>query len=177
MEDRIMLRNLLRYGSPVLGLAFVFACAPADDADDMEPDEAQEIAPAPEPAEEAPWTTDFQAGPAGTNVTGSLTAEPMGNDTQIRVTLNGLTPGDHAWHIHNAPCGQDGPVVYPFTATADMEGHDDPITAGADGTATATATVPGDRLMRSDLRNGQYSLHVHENDGTDHGPTVACAAF
>lgn len=174
-----MMRNLLRYGSPILGLAVVFACAPADEAD-LEPEETQEVAPPPpatEPAEEAPWTTDFQAGPAGTNITGSLTAEPMGDDTQVRLTLNGLPAGEHAWHIHNAPCGQEGPVVYAFTSTADMEGTDDPITAGEDGTATATATVPGDRLMRSDLRSGQYSLHVHQNAGTDHGPTIACAPF
>jgi hypothetical protein len=178
MEDRIMMRNLLRYASPVLGLAVVFACAPADDAE-LEPEETQEVAPppAPEPAEEAPWTTDFQAAPDVPNITGSLTAEPMGDDTQVRITLNGLPPGEHAWHIHNAPCGQDGPVVYAFTSTAELEGTDAPITAAEDGSATATATVPGDRLMRADLRNGQYSLHVHANSGTDHGPSIACAAF
>jgi Cu/Zn superoxide dismutase len=172
-----MIRTLLRLGSPVLGLAIVFACAPADDAE-LTPDETQEMAqPAPQPVEDAPWTVDIEPGPAGANVVGSMQVEPVGNDTQVRLTLAGLAPGEHAWHIHNAPCGEQGPVVFPFTATADMDGTTDPVTAAEDGTATATATVPGDRLMRSELRNGRYSIHVHERGGLDHGDTVACANF
>ncbi len=173
-----MIRTLLRFGAPVLSLAMVVACAPADDAETT-PDEAQEMAPPPavEPAEEAPWTVDFTPGPAGTNVAGSIQVQPNGEDTDVTLNLTGLAPGEHAWHIHNAPCGQDGPIIFAFTATADMEGTADPVTAADDGSATATGTIPGVRLARDELRSGMYSLHVHESGGTDHGPSVACATF
>ena len=178
-----MPRNLFRFTPAILGLALFDACAPEDEPDDLT-DDTQEMAPpatepAPmtPPAEDAARTVDFQPGPAGAGVTGVLQIEPSGEDTQVRVNLTGLSQGEHAWHIHNAPCGADGPVVYAFTATADMEGTADPITVGEDGSAAATATVPGAILSRDLLSSGEYSIHVHERGGTDHGGTVACADF
>lgn len=98
-----------------------------------------------------------------------------GQGFRVEVTLNGLSQGEHAWHIHSAPCGQQAPVVVAFTPTADQQGLAQPLTADQTGATQGQATVPADQLTLDQLQSGQYSLHVHTQGGVDHGPTVACA--
>ena len=102
-------------------------------------------------------------------------AAGSGGGFRLAVVLDGLSPGGHAWHIHAGPCGQQAPVVVPFTPTPDHKGIAHTLNADAAGTARALVTVPPDQLTLEQVRQGEYSVHVHLNPGTDHGPTVACA--
>lgn len=130
-------------------------------------------------------TAGFQAMEADTadEVTGTLRIFP---DTaaavdapspgfRLEVVLDGLTPGGHAWHIHSGACGEDAPVVVPFTRTAERQGIAHPLDADHGETARALVTVPRSQLSLDQLRHGRYSVHVHQRPGIDHGPTVACA--
>jgi Cu/Zn superoxide dismutase len=174
-----------------LGVGLFGACADQPRADDEMADDDSMDAPgtvATEPAE-APgsaegsvaMTASFEPGEGaldGQRVDGTLTVfEPaQGNgDFRLRVHVQGIGEGEHAWHIHAAPCGQEGPVVVPFTETEDGPGLAQPLRPGEDGVAEATVTVPADKLQLDQFRNGDYSLHVHQKGGVDHGPTVACA--
>lgn len=94
----------------------------------------------------------------------------------VVVRLRGLSQGEHAWHIHSGACSDaKAPIAVAMTDTPDKPGIDQPIRAQAGAMATDTAFVPGDQLTLSALRGGSYSLHVHQNGGKDHGPTVGCA--
>jgi hypothetical protein len=65
--------------------------------------------------------------------------------------------------------------VVPFTDTNDAPGLAEPLTPGESRVAEATVTVPNAKLSLDKLRSGEYSLHVHERGGLDHGRTMACA--
>lgn len=93
----------------------------------------------------------------------------------VTVRLNGLSEGEHAWHIHAAPCGTEGDVVAPLTETAEEPGLDEPLTARAGGETVDTAFVPASVLALDSIQSTPHSLHVHAEGGVDHGPTVACA--
>lgn len=99
--------------------------------------------------------------------------EPQG--FRVEATLDGLPQGEHAWHIHSGPCGAQAPVIVAFSRTAEMDGLTRPLNVDQQGHAEGAATVPSDQLSLDELRGGGYSLHVHAQGGTDHGPTVACA--
>ena len=116
--------------------------------------------------------------PEGQPVQGSVRVlegtEPDG-DYRLAVQIEGLSPGQHAWHIHSGQCGEKAPVVVPLTATAEDPGLAKPLTPGEGGVAEGNVTVPHGKLSLDQLQSGEYSLHVHERGGVDHGPTVACA--
>jgi Cu/Zn superoxide dismutase len=171
------------------GVALLAACAEQPDTDDeLEMPEAVEqpmsadsdMDPLAEAEGSVVMTASFEPGegaPEG-EVNGTVTvlegAEP-GGDYQLAVRVDGLSPGEHAWHIHSAPCGQEGPVVVPFTPTEEDRGLAQPLTPGAGGTVDVNVTVPRDRLTLAQLGSGAYSLHVHQKGGVEHGPTLACA--
>jgi Cu/Zn superoxide dismutase len=114
----------------------------------------------------------------GQRIDGTVTVfEPTepNADYRLSVRIAGIGEGEHAWHIHAAPCGKEGPVVVPFTQTEDGPGLAQPLRSDAAGTAEATVTVPAERLTLEKMKSGEYSVHVHEKGGIDHGPTVACA--
>jgi Cu/Zn superoxide dismutase len=101
-------------------------------------------------------------------------ADMQGTATpRLRVELRGLTPGEHAWHVHSGPCGTPAPIEIALTATADTDGLVSPLVADAAGEAEAEVPVPA--LADLMLGEGHYSLHVHEFGGIDHGAAVACA--
>ncbi len=106
---------------------------------------------------------------------GAGTAPSAGNGFRLVVSVNGLSQGEHAWHIHSGPCGQPAPVDVAITTTADQQGIGQPLTADQSGNAMGSVTVPASRLTFDQLQGGQYSLHIHQQGGVDHGPTVACA--
>lgn len=94
----------------------------------------------------------------------------------LEVTLDGLNQGEHAWHIHSGPCGEQAPVAVAITQTADSEGIGEPIDVMSEGaSARASVEVPGDQLSLEQLRSGEYSVNIHQSGGVDHGPAVACA--
>lgn len=93
----------------------------------------------------------------------------------LAIDVEGLSPGAHAWHIHDGPCGTEAPVIIPLSGTADAEATAGPLVVADDG--TASTEVPVDDLENLMLGEGNYSLHVHEKAGVEHGPTVACATL
>lgn len=117
-------------------------------------------------------TTDTTARP-GTG-TGAA-AQSRDGGFSVVVNANGLSRGEHAWHIHDAACGEQGSVVVAMTPTSEMEGLAEPLRVRANGIAADTAYVPGRELHRQQLHQSPHSLHIHQRGGTDHGPTVACA--
>lgn len=188
--------TVLRFAPVLAGMTLVLACAPDEDAelDTLPADEVPAVTeePVTDPAV-AETTAMFEPGPAGGNVSGLVRIIPEDDqDLRLEVQLTGLTEGEHAWHIHNAPCGEEGPVVVAITPTQEQaDGLADAIEAGSDGTATADVTIPRDRIPaglsagaipvqpgatpQPGAASGQFSLHVHERGGVDHGATVACA--
>jgi Cu/Zn superoxide dismutase len=93
----------------------------------------------------------------------------------LAVWAEGLTPGDHAWHIHTGACGASGDVVIPISATATDEGLTGPLHADDDGLAAAWVEIG--LLNRNMLGMLQRSLHIHERAGADHGTSVACGSI
>lgn len=193
--------TVLRVAPVLAGMTLMLACSPDEDAelDTLPADEVPAVTeePVTDPAL-AETTAMFEPGPAGGNVSGLVRIIPEDDqDLRLEVQLTGLTEGEHAWHIHNAPCGEEGPVVVAITPTQEQaEGLADAIEAGSDGTATADVTIPRDRIpaglmaggmtvqpgaagqagaTQPGATGGQFSLHVHERGGVDHGATVACA--
>lgn len=122
--------------------------------------------------------TEFEPGPGATGeVAGRLRllvpVQGVNEPMKLAVQIAGLSPGPHAWHIHDAPCGEEGAVVIPFSDTEEIEGIGEPLEADEAGVAVDTVDVPP--LDRVWVRAGGLSVHVHARPGVDHGPTVACA--
>jgi Cu/Zn superoxide dismutase len=117
----------------------------------------------------------------GSKVAGDVQILPVDNDPtgfRVSVNLQNVPEGEHAWHIHQGACtARNAPVVVPFTADKDKAGIASAIVAGVDGKVLAEATVPGTMLSVDQLRSGDYSLHVHQKAGTEHGPSIACAGL
>lgn len=131
----------------------------------------------PAPTLEPSRTLTFE--PAnGTKATGTLviTDRPDGA-AAITVDIDGLSPGAHAWHVHNAPCGSAGQVVLPFTDIASQKGIAEPLVANDQGHASGTVTITAEQLPPAALKNGKYSIHIHKGAGTDPGETVACVTL
>lgn len=162
----------------MLSVALLPACqAETDDAalDDIPP-ATEPALPAAPPA--ALMSADIQA-EAGSSVSGRVEILPSADGAsafRVNVSLQNVPAGEHAWHIHQGACGaKDTPVVVPFTEDGDKPAIAAPIAAGADGAVTADVAVPANLLTVDQLRSGDYSLHVHQKTGADHGPTIACA--
>jgi Cu/Zn superoxide dismutase len=148
--------QMIRTRITTLSLAFATAAfGVACDADRQEADETppateeMELPPA-SPAEELLASGDFDEAEGVTGDIGGrfkLRSDAAGGAT-LMVELEGLTPGEHAWHIHQAECGTDGPVVIAFTPAPDIEtvAGAQALVAGADGRATATVTIPKEQL-------------------------------
>lgn len=99
---------------------------------------------------------------AGTNISGTAAAVGDGSRTQANISLGGGTAGEvHPWHIHVGQCGDNGPI---FGPAANYQ----PLTVGADGTATASAVVPIGLVTTT-----RYYVNVHQSP-TAMGIIVAC---
>jgi Cu/Zn superoxide dismutase len=169
---------LKRIGLPALGLVVFAACTPADDTEFDEVDEAEETTPpldTTDPIDPEPYTTMVSPASPDGMVSGNVEVDPNEDGTEISVEFTGLTPGEHAWHIHQGTCAAPGNVVVPFTDTESMMGIGEPLDADDDGNASAEVTIPAASLATNAIETGDYSLHVHERGGTDHGASVACA--
>lgn len=106
-----------------------------------------------------PTTVALQA-LGGSSVTGQATITHSGAESQVNVQLSGLTPGEHPGHVHAGTCDAIGAVVHPLPSA----------TAGADGSATVSGTIPaaGESFM-----NGQHVISYHGNADDPMVP-VAC---
>ncbi len=131
----------------------------------------------PLPAAPEVVSAEFEA-PEGVEsaVTGDVTVTEQEPDGfRVEADLQGLGEGPHAWHIHSGACGTEAPIVIAFTETADMPGLGDPLENDDSGEAEGSVTVPENVFSFSELRQGDFSVHVHETSGVEPGPTVACA--
>lgn len=157
------------------------ACARSDagnlneEADDPPPTSAEEAA-----AERTDtlYIAALEAPDGGDpGVGGMVVLLTEGDAAPVTLTIEalGLPPGNHAWHIHQGACGSSGPVQIPLSSTADMEGITGPLEVSDEGDADAEVEL--DALPRSAVGAGQHSLHIHVEEGIDHGPTIACATI
>lgn len=74
----------------------------------------------------------------GSTVGGTVEARSGRTGTTATIRLIGASSGGrHPWHIHRGTCGSNGPIVGPADAYP-------VLVVGADGRATATATVAED---------------------------------
>ena len=124
-----------------------------------------------EPVENADFTAVLDGGeevpPVTTNATGTATATLDAGGTTLTVTgtYTGLSSplqpvGGSAGHIHEAPAGENGPVIVPLTLTPD---ETDPTS----GTISGTAPVgegEGQLSPETLTVNGYYlNIHTEEN--------------
>lgn len=162
----------------VLLVGTIAACAPADDDADAMADAAAEQTPPP-PINMTVSSTQFQPAdtPESAGITGTAELRNVDGSTDVElvVRLQGVPEGPHGWHIHGAPCGAEGPVLIPLTATSTLEGISDALNAGSDGLAEKTVTIPAASMNGVNFETAGQSVRVHQKDGTDHGPTIACA--
>jgi|GEM_PF-5060544 len=130
-------------------------------------------------AENVIVSSNFETVPQGSGAIGTviLSQAPEGEGMQIQVEVQNIPAGAHAWHIHSASCSDlSAPIVVPFTATASSDGLAAPIEVSDPVMpVVASALIPADRLSQEQLDAGAYSLHIHQNAGVEHGPTIACA--
>jgi Cu/Zn superoxide dismutase len=165
-----------RTASILTVLAFA-ACAPGDEAETPPAEETTPAAttPATTPAP-TPRTSMVVPGADAPTASGQLRiTDNTDGSTELNLNVTGLPAGDHAWHIHSAACGTDGPIAVPITSAGDQEGIGDPFTVGEDGSGNATVTIPADRLSQDQIRMGQYSVHVHAGTVEQMGASLICA--
>ena len=96
----------------------------------------------------------------GSGVTGTATlTEADDGATQVVVDMSGLD-GTHANHLHHGSCNAQGEVHVAL----------EELTAGADGSGTATTTFEDPELTHFEA--GHY-VAVHEAGGAP-GPVISC---
>jgi len=111
------------------------------------------------------WSGDLRGTGNYAAVTGRATGQEKMGTLTVNVSVEGLTAGGtYPWHVHEGKCGSNGPIVGPASAYP-------PLTAGADGRATATANVQVDLNEARD-----YFVNVHLSP-TELGTIVACGDF
>ncbi|MBX6363685.1 MAG: CHRD domain-containing protein [Gemmatimonadetes bacterium] len=120
----------------------------------------------------------FEPAAGQTGVRGTLVVRPDSlhpDSLKLVASLDGLTPGAHAWHIHAGPCGQEAaPVRVPLSPAGGKPGLGRDLRADHAGTIYDSLTVPA-AAVRTNRPPGGQSIRVHARGGADHGPTVACA--
>jgi hypothetical protein len=174
MEVTTMISYLKRIGLPALGLVVFAGCTPADDAEIEPVDDAEETTQPMEPIDAEPYTARITP-IDGFAISATVDVDPNVNDTEISAEFDGLTPGEHAWHIHQGTCAAPGDIVVALTGTETMTGIADPLEANDEGEASATVSIPAANLTPASIETGQYSLHVHQGGPAAAGASVICA--
>lgn len=150
----------MRALSLLVVLLLLTGCPPddpaVDDPDmDNDFDEMEEV-------EEREYTANIQGQEGYEDVSGSLTAHVMENETHFDASISGAEAGaTHPWHVHEGTCDTGGPIVGSANAYPAFE-------VGDDGAASADATI-GYVLQEG----GDYHVNVHGAPG-DLGTIVAC---
>lgn len=113
---------------------------------------------------------------SGWAVTGTarLLSVPGSPDLFAHVEVDGLTPGEHAWHLHTGTCDQVGSIAVPFSALGARAGTSTVLTANTEGEAEGIGPIPAAQVTRDQLMAGDYVIQIH-NGGSPPGPGIACA--
>ena len=107
------------------------------------------------------WNATLQAR-VNSGVTGTARAQAAVAATAVTVNISGATPNaHHPWHVHTGTCATGGPVWGAATAYT-------PLHVGANGTATATASV-GQALNEEQ----RYHVNVHRSE-TEMNVIISC---
>ncbi len=80
----------------------------------------------------------------------SLTVDDLTFDWTLSGTFQDLLSSATAAHIHKAPPGVNGPVIFPLT-----------VTAATSGTVSGAGTFTAAQL--ADLIDGQYYVNIHSS--------------
>jgi Cu-Zn family superoxide dismutase len=134
---------------------------------------------------------------SGSNVTGEARFTDKGTDVELTITVAGAEPGLHGVHIHekgdcSSPDAKSAgdhynPTSMEHGAPGDMPHHAGDmgnLEVGADGTGTATITLPGVTLTPGDhsLAGRAIVVHAKEDDfrtqpSGNSGDRVACGVI
>lgn len=112
-------------------------------------------------AQQIEWEASVAANP-GYDVAGEASARSLDGQTRVAVEIRGAAAGAvHPWHVHAGECGSGGAIVGQPTAYP-------VLTASAEGTATASATIDLGLSGEAD-----YYVNIHRSP-TELGTIVAC---
>jgi Cu-Zn family superoxide dismutase len=127
------------------------------------------------PAPPEKTATAKLAAASKSKVTGTITFKQVADGLEVTANVEGLTPGDHAWHIHekgdcSAPDatsagGHFNPENHKHGAPDATEHHAGDLgnlTAGKDGKATKTFTMKGISLDKDNASIVGKGFIVHE---------------
>lgn len=164
-----------------LAAATLVGCE-AREAEDEAIEPGQELPqtpdPQPVPDEMLVSSSEFQAvGESGaTPVRGTAELRRVTDDgsLELYVRLEGLSEGNHAWHIHGAPCGEQGGVVVPLSGAGGQDGIHGDLEVGGDGVVEQRVTLDAEHVRTLQL-DTQHALNVHSGSGDNPGAPVACA--
>lgn len=146
----------MRFGV-LFALPLVLAACNADGGEDFAPvDDALEALDDVMPP--MPSTATFSSlGDSGVNGEAILT--PMGEASEVTVSLAGLAPGTtHPGHIHEGTCASPGSVVTPLSE----------ITADGNGAGSMTVVAP---IAADSALSGEHIILYHGDGGTP----IVCA--
>lgn len=188
----------IRYLTILIGLALFMSCS-GSSSESEETADSTETMMTPQPTE-ASYDAIADISPAsGSQVMGAVKFTDMGNGSvNIEVEISGLTPGDHALHLHqNGDCsaadgssagGHWNPTNMPHGKRGGGQYHKGDIaniTAGADGKVSWSDTVVGWTVGGADstnILNKAVIIHSGADDFTSQpsgnaGSRVACGVI
>lgn len=135
------------------GLVVLTACASRGDDGDREVDSPSDLI--------GDWSGSLEAR-SNSSVSGSANVVSAMAGSRATVSISGATPnGHHPWHVHSGTCGSGGAIVGDAGAYP-------PLHVGANGTASASATIT---VGLHD--EGDYHVNVHRS-ADDLGTIIAC---
>jgi Cu/Zn superoxide dismutase len=120
-------------------------------------------------------TADTATAPAVNGEVSIVASDDVDEPLELIVRGRGLPPGEHGWHVHAGACGSSGAVSIALSETAEEDGITGPLEVNDRGEFEETVEVP--ELNRTMVGMETHSLHIHQNPGANHGPTVACATI
>ena len=105
----------------------------------------------------ATLSSDQETEFTGSTATGTATLTLNAEETEVafEITASGLSSPLTGAHFHNAPAGQDGGIVFPFTNI---------VMLGTDGSVTANGTWPIGAADLAELRAGNIYINIHTLD-------------
>lgn len=162
------------------------AVAPPPEPPPAPAEPAAEAKPAEAPAPAAPKTIEITLQPkSNSKLAGKATFAETPDGVKVTLTVEGIKPGDHAWHVHEkGDCsaadgasagGHFNPGSHPHalpTTDARHLGDLGNVVVGKDGKGTAEITIKGANLKAGDPNSFEgKSIIIHEKKDDGGQPT------